>query len=67
MTSGKGKWIGASKLEARVVPGRDDARQRREALGQSLRRIYQDVVQEEVPDKLAELMRQLDHTPEPDL
>lgn len=67
MTSGKGKWIGTSKLDARLVPNRDDARQRREALGQGLRRIYQDVVQEEVPDELTELMRKLDHMPEPDI
>lgn len=61
MTSGKGRWIGATELEARLKAHKADARHRREALGESLRRIYQDVVQEQVPDELSELMRKLDH------
>lgn len=49
-----------------MVPNKEEAKQRREALGRSLRRVYQDVVQEPVPDDLAELMRKLDQIPEPD-
>ncbi|MEN6542769.1 NepR family anti-sigma factor [Parvibaculum sp.] len=63
MTSSKGKWIGTSELEARLMANKDDAGLRRDALGQSLRRIYQDVVREKVPDELTELMRKLDHMP----
>lgn len=68
MTSGKGKRGPSSKPETgkNIVPNREEARQRREALGRSLRRVYQDVVQEPVPDELADLMRRLDQISEPD-
>lgn len=49
------------------VTNKEESKQRREALGRSLRRVYQDVVQEGVPDDLAELMKKLDQISESDL
>lgn len=48
------------------MPNREEARQRREALGRSLRRVYEDVVQEPVPHDLAELMKKLDQISDSD-
>lgn len=69
MMSGKGKRGTSSKSESgsRTAANREEAKQRREALGRSLRRVYQDVVQEPVPDDLAELMRRLEEVSEQDL
>jgi hypothetical protein len=68
MTAGKGKRGASSGAESggKDVPNREEARQRREALGRSLRRVYQDVLQEPVPDDLAELMKKLDQISGPD-
>jgi hypothetical protein len=68
MTSDKGKrgTSSGSDTGGKAVPNREEARQRREALGRSLRRVYQDVVQEPVPNDLAELMKKLDQISEPD-
>jgi len=67
MTSGNGKRGNPSESASHRVVNKEEARQRREALGRSLRRVYQDVVQEPVPDELAELMRKLDQISEPDI
>jgi hypothetical protein len=69
MTSGKGKRGTPSNTASggSVVPNREEARQRREALGRSLRRVYQDVLQEPVPSELADLMKKLDKISEPDV
>lgn len=48
------------------VTNKEESKQRRDALGRSLRRVYQDVVQEGVPDDFAELMKKLDQISEPD-
>lgn len=66
MTSGNGKRGTPSESASRMVVNKEEAKQRREALGRSLRRVYQDVVQEPVPDDLAELMKKLDQISEPD-
>jgi hypothetical protein len=68
MTSGKGKRGAPSGVESggKAVPNREEARQRREALGRSLRRVYEDVVQEPVPHDLAELMKKLDQISDTD-
>ncbi|MGB3809896.1 MAG: NepR family anti-sigma factor [Parvibaculum sp.] len=68
MTSGKGRQGASAGTNSggKAASNREEARQRREALGRSLRRVYQDVVQEPVPDDLAELMRKLDQITEQD-
>ena len=68
MTSDKVKRGAPSGSDSggKGVPNREEARQRREALGRSLRRVYQDVIQEPVPHDLAELMKKLDQITDAD-
>jgi Anti-sigma factor NepR len=47
-------------------PGPTDLKAVRTGIGQALRTLYSDVVQEEVPDRIAELLRQLDQQKDAD-
>jgi hypothetical protein len=43
-----------------------DMREVRTAIGDELRRLYSDVLREEIPDRMAELLRRLDQLKEAD-
>jgi hypothetical protein len=60
------KVIKMSKDKAPITDKARYARLRREAIGQGLRRIYDGVVHEPVPDEFMDLLKKIDESADPE-
>jgi hypothetical protein len=59
MTKPNGAKNRLAAAGSKVVP-REILEQKRDALGQGLRRIYQDVTDEPIPDSIADILKKLE-------
>src|SRR5689334_15106539 len=63
---GRRKVIKMSKDKAPITDKARYARLRREAIGQGLRRLYDGVVHEPVPDEFMDLLKKIDESTDPE-